>query len=38
MPMVKATNMAHLRYESTLLADEVTEQVDTRFEALARFK
>jgi len=34
--MVKATNMAHLRYESTLLADEVTEQVDTRFEALAR--
>ncbi|KPQ22474.1 PAS domain S-box-containing protein/diguanylate cyclase (GGDEF) domain-containing protein [Halomonas sp. HL-93] len=34
--MVKATNMAHLRYESTLLADEVTEQVDARIDALSR--
>ncbi|SDN62057.1 sensor domain-containing diguanylate cyclase [Vreelandella arcis] len=34
--MVKATNMAHLRYESTLLADEVTEQIDVRFDALRR--
>lgn len=34
--MVKATNMTHLRYESTLLADEVTEQIETRFDALAR--
>ncbi|MDR5873787.1 diguanylate cyclase [Vreelandella gomseomensis] len=34
--MVKATNMAHLRYESTLLADEVAEQIETRFDALTR--
>lgn len=34
--MVKATNMTHLRYESTLLADEVTEQIVVRFDALSR--
>ncbi|WP_245748339.1 sensor domain-containing diguanylate cyclase [Vreelandella subterranea] len=33
--MVKATNMAHLRYESTLLADEVTEQVEARIDSLS---
>ncbi|MCA1772413.1 MAG: diguanylate cyclase, partial [Halomonas sp.] len=34
--MVKATNMAHLRYESTLVADEVSEQVEARIDALSR--
>ncbi|WP_240538764.1 sensor domain-containing diguanylate cyclase [Halomonas sp. SH5A2] len=34
--MVKATNMAHLRYESTLVADEVSEQIEVRFDALSR--
>lgn len=34
--MVHETNMAHLRYTATLLADEVTQQVDDRFQALAR--
>lgn len=34
--MVKATNMAHLRYESTLVADEVTEQIEARIDALSR--
>lgn len=34
--MVQETNMAHLRYEANLLADEVTQQIDMRFQALER--
>ncbi|MBT2787341.1 diguanylate cyclase [Halomonas sp. ISL-106] len=34
--MVQETNMSHLRYEATLLADEVTQQIDMRFQALER--
>nr|WP_284041620.1 diguanylate cyclase [Halomonas olivaria] len=34
--MVQETNMAHLRYEAKLLADEVTQQVEQRFQALER--
>ncbi|OZT73106.1 sensor domain-containing diguanylate cyclase [Vreelandella boliviensis] len=34
--MVQETNMSHLRYEATLLADEVTQQVEMRFQALER--
>ncbi|MBT2801138.1 diguanylate cyclase [Halomonas sp. ISL-56] len=34
--MVQDTNMSHLRYEATLLADEVTQQIDMRFQALER--
>jgi len=34
--MVQETNMSHLRYEATLLADEVTQQIDMRIEALER--
>lgn len=34
--MVHDTNMSHLRYEATLLADEVTQQIDMRFQALER--
>ena len=34
--MVQETNMVHLRYEATLLADEVTQQIETRFQALNR--
>ena len=36
--MVQETNMAHLRYEAALLADEVTQQIDTRFQALERLR
>lgn len=32
--MVHDTNMSHLRYEATLLADEVTQQIELRFQAL----
>ena len=34
--MVHEANMSHLRYEATLLADEVTQQVEQRFQALER--
>ncbi|MDQ7733369.1 diguanylate cyclase [Halomonas sp. SpR1] len=34
--MVQETNMSHLRYEATMLADEVTQQIDMRFQALER--
>ncbi|MCP1319248.1 diguanylate cyclase [Halomonas sp. 707B3] len=34
--MVHETNMAHLRYEATLLADEITQQVEQRIDALER--
>ena len=34
--MVQETNMVHLRYEATLLADEVTQQIESRFQALKR--
>ncbi|MBS3667097.1 diguanylate cyclase [Halomonas boliviensis] len=34
--MVQEANMSHLRYEATLLADEVTQQIDMRIEALER--
>ncbi len=34
--MVHETNMAHLRYEADIIADEITKQMDHRFEALAR--
>ncbi|MBZ5486480.1 diguanylate cyclase [Halomonas aquamarina] len=34
--MVLETNMTHLRYEARLLADEVTQQVELRFQALQR--
>ncbi|WP_433923945.1 sensor domain-containing diguanylate cyclase [Vreelandella sp. 21] len=34
--MVQQTNMAHLRYEADLIADEVTQQIDLRFQALER--
>ena len=34
--MVHETNMSHLRYEATLLADEVTQQIELRFDALRR--
>lgn len=34
--MVQDTNMSHLRYEATLLADELTQQIDMRFQALER--
>ncbi|WP_422822654.1 diguanylate cyclase [Vreelandella neptunia] len=36
--MVHDTNMSHLRYEATLLADEVTQQIDMRFQALERLR
>jgi len=36
--MVQETNMSHLRYEATLLADEVTQQVEMRFQALERLR
>lgn len=36
--MVHETNMSHLRYEATLLADEVTQQVELRFQALERLR
>ncbi|OJA07285.1 diguanylate cyclase [Halomonas sp. QHL1] len=36
--MVQETNMSHLRYEATLLADEVTQQVELRFQALERLR
>ena len=36
--MVQETNMAHLRYEATLLADEVSQQVELRFQALERLR
>lgn len=36
--MVQETNMAHLRYTATLLADEVTQQVEDRFQALNRLE
>lgn len=36
--MVHNTNMAHLNYEVTLLADEVTQQVEARFQALERIR
>lgn len=34
--MVQETNMAHLRYEANLIADEITQQIDHRFQALER--
>lgn len=34
--MLYETNMEHLRYETNLLADEITHQVDQRFQALER--
>ncbi|UYV18009.1 diguanylate cyclase [Halomonas qaidamensis] len=34
--MVQETNMAHLRYEANLIADEITQQVEHRFQALDR--
>lgn len=34
--MLHETNMAHLRYETQLLADEITQQVDQRFQSLER--
>ena len=34
--MVHEANMSHLRYEATLLADEVTQQIEQRFQALER--
>ncbi|WP_018915583.1 diguanylate cyclase [Vreelandella zhanjiangensis] len=34
--MVLETNMTHLRYEARLLADEVTQQIELRFDALQR--
>lgn len=36
--MVHDTNMSHLRYEATLLADEVTQQIELRFQALERLR
>lgn len=34
--MVHEANLSHLRYESTMLADEITQQIELRFQALAR--
>ncbi|MFG6668716.1 diguanylate cyclase domain-containing protein [Halomonas sp. HNIBRBA4712] len=34
--MLHDANVAHLRYEATLIADELIQQVDTRIEALER--
>ncbi|MGP5019353.1 diguanylate cyclase, partial [Vreelandella alkaliphila] len=34
--MVQEANMAHMRYEADLIADEVTQQIDHRFQALER--
>lgn len=34
--MVHDTNMAHLRYEADLLADEITQQINQRINALER--
>ncbi|RUR42417.1 sensor domain-containing diguanylate cyclase [Vreelandella populi] len=34
--MVLETNMTHLRYEARLLADEITQQVELRIQALQR--
>lgn len=34
--MVHETNMAHLRYETQLLADELTQQIEQRIQALER--
>jgi diguanylate cyclase (GGDEF)-like protein/PAS domain S-box-containing protein len=36
--MVHKTNMSHLRYEATLLAGEVTQQIEQRFQALERLR
>ena len=36
--MVHETNMSHLRYEATLLADELTQQIEMRFQALERLR
>ncbi len=36
--MLHATNVSHLRYEATLLADEVTQQVVMRIQALERLR
>lgn len=36
--MVHETNMAHLRYEATLLAGEMTQQIELRFQALERLR
>lgn len=36
--MVHATNVSHLRYEATLLADEVTQEVVMRIQALERLR
>lgn len=36
--MVLETNMAHLRYEARMLADEVTQQVELRIQALQRLE
>lgn len=34
--MLHEANMAHLRYETQLLADEITQQIEHRFQALER--
>ncbi|WP_417861562.1 diguanylate cyclase [Vreelandella venusta] len=34
--MVQEANMAHMRYEADLIADEVTQQIDHRIQALER--
>ena len=34
--MVHETNIAHLRYEADLLADEITHQINQRINALGR--
>lgn len=34
--MVHETNIAHLRYEADLLADEITQQINQRINALQR--
>ena len=34
--MVQEANMTHLRYEATLLSDEITQQINARFQALER--
>lgn len=34
--MVQETNLAHLRYEADIIADEITQQIDHRFQALER--
>ncbi|UYG01688.1 diguanylate cyclase domain-containing protein [Halomonas sp. GD1P12] len=35
--MLQASNVTHLRYEANILADELTQQVENRIDALQRF-